>query len=444
MDKDGTGAAPPRRASVYTLGCRLNQAESRVIEDRLRSAGYTLVPFGAPAELGVIHTCVVTREAEAKSRKTIHRFIREHPDALVAVIGCYAQTAAEAIATLGGVDLVLGNDAKMRLPEFLPGLARGVPVVLCGKSGRDSFTVPFLSQGPPIHRRVNLKLQDGCDAMCSYCYIPFARGRSRSRVFEDVIAEASALRARGAKELVLTGVNIGDYNDEGHGLTNLVDHLSDLTPQPRLRISSIELSNLPETLLERMADPGHGLVPYLHVPLQSGSDAVLNAMRRPYTAEEYAAFMSRVALAVPGIGLSADVMVGFPGETEADFQNTLDLIEQSPLFHLHIFQYSERREVASARLPGKISPEISKVRSDALQHLAAVKKREFQTSQLGCIRLVLFESPRGTFWFGHTDNYLEVLVSSPEPLRNCFAWVRLMKIRDEAVQGELVDLRPVF
>jgi len=413
----------------------LNQAESRVIEDRLRSAGYTLVPFGAPAELGVIHTCVVTREAEAKSRKTIHRFIREHPDALVAVIGCYAQTAAEAIATLGGVDLVLGNDAKMRLPEFLPGLARGVPVVLCGKSGRDSFTVPFLSQGPPIHRRVNLKIQDGCDAMCSYCYIPFARGRSRSRVFEDVIAEASALLARGAKELVLTGVNIGDYRDEGRGLTALIDRLNTLGPQPRLRISSIELSNLPGTLLERMADPGHGLVPYLHVPLQSGSDAVLNAMRRPYTAEEYAAFMRRAARAVPGIGLSADVMAGFPGETQGDFQQTCDLIEQSPLFHLHVFQYSEREEVASARFPNKIAQETIRDRSKTLIRLAAEKKHVFYASAVGTIRPVLFESRRGDFWFGHTDNYLDVCVSSMESLENCLAWVLIEESRGEMLYG---------
>ncbi len=441
MDKGRTKALSPStgRASIYTLGCRLNQAESRLIEEQLRAAGYELVPFGAPADLGIIHTCVVTREAEAKSRKYIHRFLRENPGAKVAVIGCYAQTAAATITAMGGVDLVLGNDAKLSLPEFLSGRERGGPVVLCGKPARQPFTVPFLTQGPPIRRRVNLKIQDGCDAMCSYCYIPFARGRSRSRVFEDVLAEAQSLANRGAREVVLTGVNIGDYNEGGRGLTDLVDRLNTLTPQPRIRISSIELTNLPEALLARMADTAHALVPYLHIPLQSGSDAVLNAMRRPYTAAEYGEFLRRAACHVPGIGLSADVMVGFPGETEADFQHTCDLIEQSPLFHLHIFRYSERREVASARLSGKISSDAGNARSETLQRLTVEKKRAFQALQLGKTRLVLFESRRGTLWFGHTDNYLEVLAPSRNTRENDLAWVRLDEIRGDVLVGEIID-----
>ncbi len=429
----GTG----KRASLFTLGCRLNQAETRLLEERLRAAGYEIVPFGARAHLGVIHTCVVTREAEAKSRKYIHRFLRENPGAVVAVIGCYAQTAAATIAGIDGVDLVLGNDAKLLLPEFLDGLERGAPVVICGKPVRQSFKLPFLAQGPPITRRVNLKIQDGCDLMCSYCYIPFARGRSRSRVFEDALAEAGILVRRGAKELVLTGVNIGDYEDNGRGLIELVDVLSTLSPRPRIRISSIELTNLPEALLERMADPNHALAPHLHVPLQSGSDAILKSMRRTYTASEYLAFMKHAAQVVPGIGLGADVMVGFPGETDADFQATCELIEQSPLFHLHIFQYSERLEVMSARLPDKISPQKSKVRSELLHCIATEKKRQFQTSQLGQIRQVLFENRQGDFWLGHTDNYLDICALSPESLENSFAWLSLREIRGKVLFGVL-------
>ena len=441
MDKERTAAAPapPQRASIYTLGCRLNQAESRLIADQLRAAGYTLVPFGAPAELGIIHTCVVTREAEAKSRKYIHRFVREHPDAVVAVIGCYAQTAAASIAAMGGVDLIVGNEAKLLLPEFLGTLTQDVPLVVCNPIKRAPFDVPFLEQGPPITRRVNLKIQDGCDFMCSYCYIPFARGRSRSRRLENAVAEARALARRGVRELVLTGVNIGDYNDAGKDLITLVDALDGLEPKVRVRIGSIELTNLPEALLLRMATPGHALMPSLHVPLQSGSDAVLNAMRRSYTGAAYLEFMHRAAETVPGIGLSADVMVGFPGETETDFQHTYDVIEHSPLFHVHVFQYSERPEVAAARLPGKIPAATSKARSEALLTLGREKKRAFQVSPLGEIRPVLFESRRNGLWFGHTDNYLEVLVASPESLENRLAGVLLREIGDDILLGERLD-----
>lgn len=437
-DPGETVPGPSRkRASIHTLGCRLNQAESRLLEEHLRAAGYEIVPFGRPADLGIIHTCVVTREAEAKSRKYIHRFLRQNPGAVTAVIGCYAQTAAKAIAAMGGVDLILGNDAKMLLPEYLGLPRQDAPVLLRARPDRKPFAVPFLTKGPPVTQRVNLKIQDGCNTMCSYCYIPFARGRSRSRNFEDLVGEANALTQRGAKEIVLTGVNLGDYDHEGRGLPEVVDALSALEPQPRVRISSIELTNLPETLFERMANPTHALVPHLHVPLQSGSNSVLRAMGRPYQAEEYLALLRRAAAAVPGIGIGADVMVGFPGEKDADFEATCELIRESPLFYLHVFQYSERPEVASARLPEKVPGKTAKARSESLIQLAEEKKRVFLEQWVGKTLHVLFEDHTGTCWRGHADNYLEVTVESPENLTNRLCCIRIESIQSACLTGKL-------
>lgn len=429
-----------KRAAIHTLGCRLNQAESRLIEEQLIAAGYEIVPFDVPADLGIIHTCVVTREAEAKSRKYIRRFLQRNPGARTAVIGCYAQTAGDAIASMDGVDLVLGNDVKLSLADYLEGAERSAPKVVRGRSNREPFTTPYLPEGPPITRRVNLKIQDGCDLMCSYCYIPFARGRSRSRCFEDAVGEAAALVRRGAKEIVLTGVNLGDYEHEGRGLTALVDALNGLEPKARVRISSIELTNLPESLFERMADPNHVLVPHLHVPLQSGSDAVLKAMRRPYTPGEYLDLLIRAAAAVPGIGLGADVMVGFPGETDGDFEATCSLICKSPLFHLHVFQYSERGEVASSRLSGKVPAVVAKARSEELQRIAADKKHAFQERHLGSVMRVLFEDHLEDSWRGHTDNYLEVAAVSGDDLENRYAYVRVEFLEAGLLRGRIHEL----
>ena len=432
-------AVSGKRAAIHTLGCRLNQGETRLIEDQLRESGYEMVSVGEKADLGIIHTCVVTREAEAKSRKMIHRFVRDNPGAPVVVIGCYAQTASKAIASMDGVRLVLGNDAKMTLAAHLAELDMNVTRVDCKRPERTLFTVPYVTDGEPITRRVNLKIQDGCDALCAYCYIPFARGRSRSRQYEDVLAEATALVKRGAKELVLTGVNLGDYQDGERGLTHLVNALDALHPKPRVRISSIELNTIPEELFSRMADSAHALAPHLHVPLQSGSDVILKAMGRPYTSLDYFNFINRAARAVPGIGLGADVMVGFPGETEADFEATCKRIQESALNYLHVFQYSERKQVASARMPEKVAVKTMQARSKVLRAIGYEKRRKFLQQWIGHEMEVLFESQWNGRWIGHTGNYLEVVVSQSTDLGNGIYWVRINDMDTECLIGEIKD-----
>lgn len=435
---DAASSPPEKRAALYTLGCRLNQAETRLLEDQLRAAGYRIVPFNEPADLGVVHGCVVTREAEAKSRKALRRFIRANPGAVAAVIGCHAQTAADALADMPGVSLVLGNDAKLQLVEALAAVSGQAAVVRCEPPAKTPFTIPFEPDGPPITRRVNLKIQDGCDCACSYCIVPRARGGSRSRVMEDILAEAAALVRRSARELVLTGVNIGAYHYNGQGLAALIDRLDRLDPKPRLRISSIEGSNVPEGLLARMADPAHALVPHLHMPLQSGSATILRAMNRPYAPEDCLAFLREAAAAVPGIGLGADVMVGFPGETDDAFQATCDLVQQGPLFYLHVFQYSERPGTAAARLPDKVPAPVMQARSRTLLAIARRKKRAFQQQWLGQPIEVLFESRKHGLWRGHAGNYLEVAVDADANLENQFATVVCNAVQDDLLQGRLV------
>ncbi len=430
-------STPKKRAVIHTLGCRLNQAESGLIADQLAAAGYALVPFGEPADLGVIHTCTVTREADAKSRQLIRRFIQAHPGARTVVIGCYAQTGADTLLKLDGVDLVIGNREKLNLLRHLDALEAGGPKLVREPMTRAPFTIGWTPEGPPVTERVNLKIQDGCDFMCTFCVIPFARGRSRSRDFDDLAAEAAALARRGARELVVTGVNSGDYACAGRTITDVVDALAAAPGVARVRLGSVEMTTIPDGLLERMADPGHPLVPHLHVPLQSGSDRVLELMRRHHTAGEYLAFMRRAAALVPDIGLGADVMVGFPGETAEDFTHTRALIAESPLNYTHVFAYSGRAGTAASRLPEKTDPAAAAERSAVLRALDAEKQRAFAERHLGREVEVLFEQCERGWWTGHTGNYLRAAAKSDENLTNRIGRVVVETAEEGRVFGRL-------
>ncbi len=428
---------PPKRACLHTLGCRLNQAETTLLEEKLVAAGYRIVPFSEPADLAIVNTCTVTGEADAKSRKLIRQFIRKNPGAYVAVTGCYAQTGHAALAEIEGLDLIVGNEEKLNVLDYVAEGKNATPVIVRDKMTRGDFEIGFCEGGAAIARRANLKVQDGCDFMCSFCLIPFARGRARSRALGNLLDEARSLVERGAREIVLTGVNIGAYDFEGKSVVDIVDGLNALDHRVRVRISSIEPTTIPEALFERMADRGHGLAPYLHIPLQSGSNTILRAMKRRYTREEYLDFVNRAADRVPGVGIGADVLVGFPGETERDFQDTLRIISEGPLFYAHVFKYSERDGTASCRLPGKVDPKVANVRSARLRRCSARRTRRFQESLLGRTEPVLFEQKEGGLWTGYTGNYVRVAVRSKDSLRNVTRDVRLDSIVGDVVVGEI-------
>jgi threonylcarbamoyladenosine tRNA methylthiotransferase MtaB len=432
--------APQRkRAALHTLGCRLNQSETNLLAEKLQAAGYDLVPFDAPADLAIVNTCTVTQEADAKSRKLVRQFLRRNPEAFTAVIGCYAQTGAEALAQIEGIDLIVGNQEKLNVLDHVRAQKNATPLIVRDKMDRDDFSIDFAGDREALTTRPNLKVQDGCDFMCSFCIIPFARGRARSRNMENLLDEARSLVERGGRELVLTGVNIGTYAFDGQGILDVVDRLNEIDGLDRIRISSIEPTTIPEALFERMNDPDHALTPYLHIPLQAGSDSVLAAMRRKYTRDEFLEFVQRAHECVRDICIGTDILVGFPGETEEDFEATCDALWRSPLVYAHVFKYSEREGTASLRIREKVSPQAMSERSARLRHISAEKRRMFEEHFLGCAVEVLFEQEDQGYWSGHTANFIKVAVASPQPLHNQLSRVVLEQRRDGQVYGVLAD-----
>lgn len=434
-----------KRVAIHTLGCRLNHAESALLADRLREAGYSVVAWGEPADIGVVHTCTVTREADAKSRQMIRRFYRHNPGGVVAVLGCYAQRAADTLARMEGVRLILGNAEKMGLVERLQELEQpgmNPPLTARTTPRRETFRLPWVDLGAALDRRMDLKIQDGCDAMCAFCVIPFVRGRSRSRAAADAVAEAASLARRGARELVLTGVNLGEYRDGDTDLPALTDQLAQAAPGVRIRLSSIEPSTVTRALIDRMADPSHPLVPFLHVPLQSGSDRILAAMKREHTASHFLALLQAAAEKLCHAGFGTDVMAGFPGETDADFEATLALLDASPVDYAHVFPYSERPGTAASRLPGdRIPPEMVQKRVNALLAFSRARRRRLMKRSLGREFCVLFETLEAGCWVGYTEHYLRVGVPDPgQDLRNRFGLVRVEEPAGEWARSRLIEV----
>ncbi len=428
----------PRRASVHTLGCRLNQSESSLIVERLEADGYEVVPFGEPAELGIINTCTVTGEADAKSRQLVRSFIRKNPGAYTAVIGCYSQMGYKALSDIEGVDLIVGNQEKLNVLDYVAAGKNDTPLVVRDRIDRDDFTMEVVGNAP-VTRRANLKIQDGCDFMCSFCIIPFARGRARSRAMDNLLDDARQLLERGAKELVLTGVNVGTYDCEGMTIVDVVDRLDAMDGVERIRISSIEPTTIPEALFERMCDPDHALVPYLHIPLQSGSNRVLELMKRRYSREAFLAFIETADAAVPGLCIGTDVLVGSPGETDDDFMETFRLIEESPIAYAHVFKYSERKGTSASRYADKVDPQTMSRRSAAIRRLSDAKRRAFYEAHLGQTVEVLFEHQENGYWAGYTGNYIRVAVRSSDGLVNEMRGVDLSELKGDFAVGSLVE-----
>ncbi|MCH9045325.1 MAG: tRNA (N(6)-L-threonylcarbamoyladenosine(37)-C(2))-methylthiotransferase MtaB [SAR324 cluster bacterium] len=456
-DESAAGHGPPGednppspRASLHALGCRLNIAETDHIRRQLEADGYEIVPWGAPADVCVLNTCTVTAQAGAKSRQALRAVRRRNPQAILAVTGCYAQTDTERLAALGLADVVVGNGEKLNLPHHLqptpplPGGAR-VTRIVAPRIPRGPFAVAGFDGGTLVTSgsgtRAHLKVQDGCDFMCTFCIIPTARGRARPRAFDNLMAEAETLACAGVRELVLTGVNPGTYAHGGRGLDGVVDALNEVPGLARIRISSIEPTTVACGLLERMADPAHRLVPFLHLPLQSGSARILTAMRRRYGPGAYRAFAEQALGAVPGLCLGTDVMVGFPGEDDAAFGETCALLEALPFAYLHVFPYSERAGTPAPRLPGNVPAPIRQRRAALLRALGDVKRRTFHRRFLGGTLPVLFEQPKHPgLAQGYTENYIrvEAAAADAEALRNQIRPVRLLEAGTAKVAGVLV------
>lgn len=433
--------ASEKRASLHTLGCRLNQSESLLMSDQLERAGYRLVPFGQPCDLAIINTCTVTRLADAKCRTAIRGLIRKNPAAFVAVVGCYSQIGYKEIARIPGVDLIVGNGEKLNILQYVSLGKNEHPVIIRDRITREDFSIEFVGERP-YPRRANLKVQDGCNFVCSFCIIPKARGPARSRDLSNLLEEARRQVARGVRELVLSGVNIGTFRSGEGDLLRVVDGLTALDGLERIRISSIEPTTVPHGLLARMNDPHHALLPFLHLPLQSGSDKVLRSMRRKYTVREYLGFVHQAVESVSDLCVGTDIMVGYPTEGEREFEETLRIFEENPFSYCHVFPFSERQGTLAARMEMRHDVAVKRMRSAKLRRLSERKRYGFYHSQVGREATVLFEDPRGSFWPGYTDNYIRVVVRSDMNLRNQIGRVHLDRVAGDVVEGRLVEVVP--
>jgi len=426
-----------KKISFYTFGCRLNQSETASIRNSFEQGGYRIVGFDEPSDIVVINTCTVTEGGDADTRHLVHKVNRLNPAARIALVGCQAQIQKEQLARLPGVRWIVGNGRKMDLVSVFNEYPKPETAqVITPSIERGPFKLAIASVDRD-HTRANIKIQDGCDFFCSFCEIPYARGRARSRVFEDIFTEAGALVAGGHKELILTGINIGTYSYQDKTLMDVIKTMDALEGLERLRISSIEPTTISKDIFSYMG-AGHKLCRYLHIPLQSGADELLQGMKRKYTIENFSDFVRQAYAQVPQMCIGTDVIVGFPGETDAHFDRTVHILRELPLHYFHVFSYSPRA-MAKSRLMETLPAQVIAQRSQILRDLSSAKRRIFHESLLGSVRTVLFERSRHIGWQnGLTDNYVRVKIKELHDLFNQILPVRLDHIDDQAVVGELV------
>ncbi len=407
------------RAVYLTLGCKLNFAETSTMAERLREAGISVAKRGEKADLCLINTCSVTEVADAKSRQAIRRLVREHPEAAVVVTGCYAQLRPSEVGEIEGVDLVVGAEAKARLPQLITALLTSRADSSCppppkrqeGKTAEIRTFVPSCACGN--RTRYFLKVQDGCDSFCTYCTVPYARGRSRCASVASLVAQAREAASRGGKEIVLTGVNIGDYGKTtGESLLQLMRELDQVEGIERYRLSSIEPDLLGDDILDFIAS-SRAFMPHFHLPLQSGSDEVLRLMHRHYTASAFASTVESIRRRLPQAFIGVDVIVGTRGESDALFQESLRMMASLDVSQYHVFSYSERPGTAALRLPHPVDPREKHRRSRQALALSKAKLKDFYERNLGTTRPVLLEhSVKGGLRRGFTDNYIRVEVAT--------------------------------
>ena len=429
-----------KTAVYYTLGCKLNFSETSTISKILKEAGVRTVRKGEKADICVINTCSVTEVADKKCRQAIHRLVKNHPGAFVVVTGCYAQLKPEQVAAIDGVDLVLGAEQKGKLVEYLDGLVKrdkGEAIVSTFKDIR-SFA-PSCSRGD--RTRYFLKVQDGCDYFCSYCTIPFARGRSRNGRIEEIVAQAKQAADEGGKEIVITGVNIGDFGKStGESFFELIQQLDKVEGIERYRISSIEPNLLTDEIIDFVAQ-SRAFMPHFHIPLQSGSDDVLKLMRRRYDTSLFAHKRQKIKEVMPHAFIGVDVIVGTRGETEEYFNRAYDFLKGLDVTQLHVFSYSERPGTQALKIEHVVSPDEKHRRSQMLLALSDEKTRAFYASHIGKEAVVLMEkSKSGTPMHGFTNNYVRVELPHDNSLDNQLLRVRMGDFNEDgtSLKGTII------
>lgn len=411
----------------HTLGCKLNFSETATLGRQFSAQGYTSVPYSSPADVYVINTCSVTEQADKKCRKAVRQALKQNPDAFVVVVGCYAQLKPREIAEIPGVDAVLGAAEKFRLFDYISDFqkSREAEVHHCSIAETRDYVASYSTEE---RTRAFLKVQDGCDYKCTFCTIPLARGASRSDSPENILAQARLLMESGLQEIVLTGINIGDYGaGQPYHLLDLLQLLDrELTDLPRLRISSIEPNLLTDGIIDMVAG-SRRIMPHFHVPLQSGSDAVLALMRRRYRSALYAQRVQRIRQAMPHAAIGCDVLVGFSGETDEYFQQTFDFLHGLEVSYLHVFPFSERANTLGADMPGNVPLPIRAERAERLRMLSDKKRHAHYATYLGTTRPALIEEKvENGLRLGWTDNYVRIGLPAEAVQPNTLLPVQMM------------------
>jgi threonylcarbamoyladenosine tRNA methylthiotransferase MtaB len=429
------------KAAFTTLGCKVNQFETEVMEGLFKARGYELVAFDEVADVYVLNTCSVTHLGEKKSRQLIRRANRLNPSAVVAVTGCYAQVAPDQLKAIEGVRVIVGTKERGRIVDLVEQAKNesGIIDALTNIMQADEFEDIPLFDAPP-RTRAFLKIQEGCSNFCTYCIIPYARGPLRSRRLDSVLNEAQKLVAAGFKEIVLTGIHLGAYGRDLEGQPTLADAAAailKLKDLKRLRLGSLESIELSKELFAVMRGDKR-FCPHLHLPLQSGSDITLAAMNRHYTKEEFAALLKNVRQEIPDIALSTDIIVGFPNESEENFKESLEFAAAQDFARIHVFPYSKRKGTPAAEFKNQVDEAVKKERVHRMQKMAEEKAKLYRARFIGEKLPVLFETDTDGIYDGLTVNYIRVYVKSDKDLRDEIYDVRLTGQYKDGLFGEIV------
>ena len=436
-----------RKIAFYTLGCKVNQADTASMEGIFRRAGYEVVDFGSPADVYLINTCVVTNTGQRKSRQIINRAVRHNPLSLIVVTGCYPQTAPEEVRAIAGVDVIIGNQERARIVELVEQALENKQTEILDNVQKMTVDTKFeeLGVGTETDKtRAFLKIQEGCNQYCTYCIIPYARGPLRSRSLESIRSEVAKLVEAGYKEVVLIGIHLGCYGKElakeGKHITlyDAVQAVLSVEGMCRVRLGSLESVEVEPRLLELMANEPR-LCKHLHLPLQSGCDKILQAMHRPYDTARFTQLLQQIRAQVPDVAITTDIIVGFPGETEEDFATTLAFAEKCGFAKMHIFPYSKRKGTPAEKMPNQVD---EAVKGERAARLAAVDEKLHQAmlkQMVGKTEEVLFEQPVDAVHMeGLCGPYLRVVVPGTSELANTIAQVKITGIVDDWLTGEIV------
>jgi threonylcarbamoyladenosine tRNA methylthiotransferase MtaB len=436
-----------KTVAFHTLGCKVNSYETEAMWQLFKNAGYTRVDFEEQADVYLINTCTVTNTGDKKSRQVIRRAIRRNPDAVICVTGCYAQTSPDEVAAIPGVDIVVGTQGRDKLIEYVERfLSERQPINAVGNIMKqrefEELDVPAFSE----RTRAFLKIQEGCNNFCTFCIIPWAKGLSRSRKPENVLKQARQLVEAGYKEIVLTGIHTGGYGEdfENYKLADLLWDLDQIDGLKRIRISSIEASQIDDRLIE-VLNTSEKMCRHLHIPLQAGDDAVLKRMRRKYTTAEYREKILRLHEAMSNVAITTDVIVGFPGETDEQFENGYRFIEELGMYQLHVFPYSKRSGTPAARMPDQVPEEVKHERVQRLIDLSNRLTLQYARKFVGEVLEVIPErpykdDPASGLYVGYSDNYLQVAFPATPDMVGKVCRVRIDEAGEETSRGTFVRI----